>query len=855
MNAHQTPIHQLSAVEKRALLARLMQERRATHAQEGALGQDAPSRSPHPFAEFVNPYLAERQQQLKLDKRFVRGEGCALYDERGERYLDFTAMFGALPFGFNYPPIWQAVREVEASLEPSFTQPSLLDAAGELAQRLIALAPEGLRYVTFANSGAETVEAAIKLARAATGRRNILSTVLGFHGKTLGALSATGRAEYQTPFGLPLSGFETIPYGSVQALRHVLSQRGHEFAAFIVEPIQGEGGVITPPADYLRKARDLCSQHGVLLVVDEVQTGLGRTGRLFACDQAGVCPDVLLLAKALGGGLMPIGAVLCTEASYTEDFALKHSSTFAGNTLACRVALKTLDLLTQGNLLQQVTANGSHLKTELQALQRQHPELLTDIRGAGYLLGLEWTAQQEAFGRRCILSFMAETEDLAIGICSYLLNQHHIRVMTTLNGSRVIRVEPPLIATRAECDQLIAALDDVLQHLSACHSGKVFAHLASDHKVVPSLPPLPAQRAAHVKPTGDPREGRWAFITHPIHLASFSTFDPSLACFDPSEIERLTYFLRQNAEPNVLGSTRIESDDHKVAYGEFINVPYTSTDFTQLPFHKTVATIRKAVKLARERGAGIVGLGAFTSIVTRNGLALRGLGTPITTGNSYTAVATVAGVEAACSEAERQLSDATVAVVGATGSIGRAVALLLATQVDRLILIGNPDNPEQSLKHLQSIREELETLPSHTAHVVVTTDLDHHLPDADVVVAVTSSPRKIIRAEHLKHGAIVYDTAQPTNVDPGVQHHRPDVKVIDGGIIRVPGAQDLGCSFGLPKGKVYACMAETIMLGLEKRYQHGSIGNHLDQVFMIYMRELACRHGFSLDAMQAVNSR
>ena len=282
----------------------------------------------HPYIEFVNPHLGKLLQDIGLDKRFQRGQGPYLYDHTGQEYLDCIAAYGALPFGYNPPEIWRALHELEARQEPSFIQPSLLEAAGELAARLIALAPSGFQYVTFANSGAEAVEAAFKLVRAKTGKPVILSTRNSFHGKTLGALSATGNENYQSAFGAPVPGFRHIPYGDLEALESYLAEHAGDTAAFIVEPIQGEGGIVEPPQGYLKQVQELCARHGVRTIFDEIQTGLGRTGALFACAEEGVTPDVMVLAKALGGGLIPIGAVLCRAEVYTEDFGLKHSSTF-----------------------------------------------------------------------------------------------------------------------------------------------------------------------------------------------------------------------------------------------------------------------------------------------------------------------------------------------------------------------------------------------------------------------------------------------------------------------------------------------------------------------------------------------
>ena len=293
----------------------------------------------HPFAEYVNPFLADKLSRLDMDKRFVRGRGCYVEDREGRRYLDFVAQYGALPFGFNPPEIWEAVQAVRESGEPSFVQPSSLEAAGELARRLVGASPKGLAFATFSNSGAEAVEAAIKLSRAATGRMGILTTMGSFHGKTLGALSATGNPRYQAGFGAPAPDFQTVPFGDIEALEQALERAPDAYAAFIVEPIQGEGGIVEPPPGYLQRAQEAVQRTGALFVVDEIQTGLGRTGAMFACDSEGLAPDVVTVAKALGGGLLPIGATLCRREALTEAFATKHSSTFAGNTLACRVGI------------------------------------------------------------------------------------------------------------------------------------------------------------------------------------------------------------------------------------------------------------------------------------------------------------------------------------------------------------------------------------------------------------------------------------------------------------------------------------------------------------------------------------
>ena len=236
-----------------------------------------------------------------LTRTFVRGEGAELFDESGRAYLDFVAGFGSLNLGHNHPDVVAAVTSALSQQAPGFSPGSVNPLAAALAERLVAITPRGLEIVFFTNSGAESIEAALKLARAATGRSGLLSCQGSFHGKTFGALSVTGNRTYQGPFGPLVPDCQAIPYGDVKALELALATRRH--AAFVVEPIQGEGGMVTPPPGYLAEAHRLCREAGTLFIADEVQTGLGRTGPLFAVERDGIEPDILTLAKSLGGGL------------------------------------------------------------------------------------------------------------------------------------------------------------------------------------------------------------------------------------------------------------------------------------------------------------------------------------------------------------------------------------------------------------------------------------------------------------------------------------------------------------------------------------------------------------------------
>lgn len=855
----------------------------------------------HPFAEYINPYLAELLAQINMDKTFSRGEGCYLYDSGGRRYLDLISSYGALPFGYNPPEIWDAIQAIRDSSEPSFVQPSYLNAAGELARLLVELAPPGLTRVTFTNSGAEAAEAAIKLCRAATGRRRILAAKNSFHGKTLGALSATGKESYQKVFGAPVEGFDFVPYGDAFAVNDLFARRGEEYAAFILEPIQGEGGIVVPPPGYLSEVRELCTRYGVLLVLDEIQSGLGRTGKMFACEEEGVVPDVMLLAKALGGGLVPIGAVMSSEQAHTEDFATKHSSTFAGNTLACRVGVATLDLLTRDSeaLINRVKENGAILKQGLTMLRDRYPEVVRSIRGRGLMLGIEFGITRDTFPGS-LIGVMAEQELLSPVISSYLLNTEGLRVAPTLNGSDVIRVEPPLIISREQCEQALDGITRAVEILAKGNTAYLLSHLVAGESAPVSngdastprekgTAPVNVSRRGRPVPSSDPQEGRFAFLVHPVNLQNYPEFDESLAVFSETQLADLAGRWNGLVEPFVLSETRVVSPTGATAFGEFIAVPRTADQLLNGSRREVLAVLKQAVGLARDRGAQIVGLGAYTSVVSRGGRDLLGEGVAITTGNSYTVVSAVEAVLSSLARLGISPFDVTLSVVGATGSIGRATAILLSEYFPRLILIGNPRRPEKSRSRLQgvaaavckhlvaemrsgrtfkpgSIGERIKSLagipPADAGNdvymeiamrleaaggsMVLTTDADRYLRLSDVVVTATSSLADLVNPRNVQFGAVVLDLSRPSNVSREVRDARPDVLVIDGGVVALPGLPSLGWNFGFEQGLAYACMSETIMLGLEHHYEHVSIGGDLDIDHILYTRRLAEKHGFRL---------
>lgn len=420
------------------------------------------------YREFINPGLAQMLSLLDFDKRFVRAEGVKVWDDQGEEYLDFLGAYGALNLGHNPREVWEALEKAKRA--PNLIQASLNPAAAALAHNLAQVTPGELSRMFFSNSGAEAVEGALKLARASSGKEKIIYCHNSFHGKSFGALSVTGREKYQKPFHPLLPKTEAIPYGDLQALEKALQAK--DVAAFIVEPIQGEGGIIVPPPNYLKEIREICTRFEALLILDEIQTGLGRTGKLFVCEDE-IVPDILLLAKSLGGGIMPIGAYITTPKIWDRaykgmDRALLHTSTFGGNTLAAIAGIASLEYIINNDLPSRAAKLGSYFLEALMSLKEKYP-LIKEVRGKGLMLGIEFEQPVGGVLNRLTAGKLGELtqEYFASFVAAELMNKHHIITAYTLNNPNVIRLEPPLIIEQEEIDKFILALEKTLGNRGA----------------------------------------------------------------------------------------------------------------------------------------------------------------------------------------------------------------------------------------------------------------------------------------------------------------------------------------------------------------------------------------------------
>lgn len=419
---------------------------------------------------YGNSGLAALFGLVNFDRQFVRASGTRIWDSDGEEFIDFVGAFGAMNLGHNHPRVLEALDKVRDM--PNLIPSSLPTMLAAMMHNLAVITPGRLKRTFHCNSGTEAVEGALKLARAATGRTGFIYCHNSFHGKTFGSLSVTGRDKYRKSFEPLLPGCTEVPFGDAEALGKALDS--HKPAAFIVEPIQGEGGVIVPPPGYLAEAARLCKERGVLFIADEIQTGFGRTGTMFACQYEKVEPDIMCMAKSLGGGVEPIGALITTDEIWNKaygsiDKALLHTSTFNGNTRATAAAVASIEVIINENLPAKAAKNGAYLISGLQEMQKKYP-LIKEVRGRGLLIGVELEkpgglADKLTFGMASKLS----DEYLGSMVAGKLLNQHHIMTVYTLNNPNVIRLEPPLTVTREEIDRLLNAMDDTLKN----HKGLV----------------------------------------------------------------------------------------------------------------------------------------------------------------------------------------------------------------------------------------------------------------------------------------------------------------------------------------------------------------------------------------------
>ena len=395
------------------------------------------------YEKYVNPAQARLFRFMGLACVETDAEGWTITDSTGRKFIDCLGGYGMFALGHRHPKVVEAVENALHHM-PMCGKVLLNRPMADLSEELARITPGELQYSFFVNSGTEAVEGCLKLARLATKRTKFVAADNAFHGKTMGSLTATGRDLYRDPFKPLLDGFTHVPFGDIQAMENAITE---ETAAVILEPIQGEGGIIIPPAGYLQQVKALCEAKGALLIADEVQTGMGRTGKWFGVDHEGVKPDLMACAKALGGGVMPIGAIIGTPAAWQGliEAPFLHTSTFGGNEMACAAGVAAIKAIEEEDLLRRSSETGAYFKAGLEAIQKEFPQVIREVRGRGMMMGIDLT--KEGAG----------------GMLMALMIDKSIIVAYTLNNPKVIRIEPPLIMPKEVVDYVLEQFRDAVK--------------------------------------------------------------------------------------------------------------------------------------------------------------------------------------------------------------------------------------------------------------------------------------------------------------------------------------------------------------------------------------------------------
>jgi len=789
------------------------------------------------YGHYCRPGLVRMLQALSLDAVYERAEGDRLWQRKGDslvEVLDLVGGFGANLFGHYHPELVAEDRRLQERHVPILAQGSCRSGATLLAKALCEIL--GDYICIFTNSGAETVEAALKHAYLERGRPVYWALENAFHGKTLGAIQLT--PAYREPYSSfgPQVRFLN-PYDS--STWEEAAAEADQVSAAYVEPVQGEGGINLIPEAFANWLAALCRQKGIPLVVDEIQSGMGRTGAFLASQALGLKPDYLCLSKSLGGGLAKIGALLIKRDRFVEEFSVKHTSTFAEDDRSCLLALKALEILDRDGLAKRCELLGQHLMKNLENLRERFPAQIKEVRGVGLMVGVE--LQDLSDSPSSTLRMLSQQDYLGYLATAYLLNVHRIRVAPALSQPSTIRIEPSAYISKGDLDHFVDALSKFCEALEALD----IAHLTAFQIDKPSAPvtsyngPRPFKREA-------PRTSRRvAFLGHLILPEHAPLWDPSLIAFQPSDLEAFM------AKPSrILGPTIFDQINVQSVMGDEVHLKYIALDLTPRQVLNAMQArdtgwitekIEASVKLAREEDCSVIGLGAYTSIISGNCQRVKTNGIALTSGNSLTIGMGIKALKRSAAKAGIELPAAQLGIVGATGNIATTYAVMMAPEVAELILVVR----DTTSPRLQSVLEQIKTAAPNTKITVVTelTELRY----CELIVTASNTAGPLIYPEHLSQNPVVIcDISVPTDVSQEVYTQKPNAVIIHGGVVRLPRNKDFIIG-GLPldRGHVYACMAETLLMGLEGVNSHGSFGPVKPEGVSRALA-MAEKHGFEL---------
>ncbi|MDJ0677157.1 MAG: aminotransferase class III-fold pyridoxal phosphate-dependent enzyme [Calothrix sp. MO_167.B42] len=846
--------------------------------------------------EYLNKYRQEILSKVGLSREINQAYGSLLIDSEGNHLIDCVAQYGAVPFGHNPNFLKNAITSYLEEKKPIFVQPFQAQSTSVLAETLCRLAGEQYKYVVFSNTGAETVEAGIKLARIVTQRRKILSTFNSFHGKTYSALSATGSTKYSNELIIDIKNYDKIDFNNISDLELHLSTQ--DYAAFIVEPIQGEGGMIPASSEYLKSAQKLCKKYGTLFVVDEIQTGIGRTGTMFASQNYNIEPDLILVSKALGGGMYPIGAVIAKKKAYSKKFDKKHSSTFANGGLAAHIANKTIHYLeNETNILNEVKAKGEYLRKEFSKLQFEFSEYFS-FTGTGLMYALRF--KDETTTDNYIINYIQGHDGaLSLMVAGYLLHEKKFFTMPFLGDGCAIRFEPALTIEPKQLDLFVAAIRDVCRIIQRARYDLLFGYIVGYQRSADDI-----DRISYQKPNKNyltrlhnpsKTRKRFAFLMHATSRSDLVRTIPLSLRKEFSDEQKNRFcdwmmdFGRIDFSPATAINVQMTSQIGVTVDGILIFSPISPKNMMKLTPQEKRDLLDEYLKVAMEEKVDVIGLGAFTSVISRAGTDIVNDKFKFTTGNSFTALSTAESIKDCFGET---ISQKELTVIGARGSVGRLAVMELTLYFKRINLVGSPRSGLEALQEncasmivelvesgakglpgsaFNSIRkiifqsgltehciverlkasgiEELQTLIKISEEQNIpfpfefSVDINDFVNGTDCVFSATSEGKPFIQAETFKADTVIFDTARPFDFIPSKNNK---TYVFEGGLVSQPEAIVVGdCNMiGTPPGINLACLCETIALTMEDVNCSYSIGKKINYQEAKTVFEIATKHGF-----------
>ena len=788
--------------------------------------------------------LSELLKTFRADAVYERAEGDYLFQRRNSelvKVFDLIGGYGTNLLGHNHPDVLEEMRRLIDEKVPFSAQVSSRPGLAELERMLRAKL--GAYRLIVTNTGTETIEAALKHAYLARQKEMFWAVRGSFHGKTLGSIQVTyGHCQPFKGFGPKVRFLDPWAPSSWQACESEVEN----ISAAVIEPILGEGGIVGLPPDFLKWLSEVCRKAEVPLIVDEIQTGLGRTGAFLASHELGLDPDYICLSKTLGGGVAKIGALLIKEKLFIEAFSLLHTSTFAGDEMSCRIACRVLEILERDAIPARCKATGDYLLERLRQLRGAYPDQLRDVRGRGLLIGVE--LGDASLGGSKVLRAIAEHELLGNIASSYFLNVHDIRIAPSLSNPATLRVEPSAYVELSDLNRFIDALEMFCQALRLEDVPHLVGHLVGRTCATQTKPPY-YKRINREKPE---TTRRVAFIVHAIDAEHLSAWDPSLAPLDVAALDDLITKATQFLGPVSYDELHVRSPLGQRVHLSVIGLFYTSEHLFRAYRSRTceyvLKQLDKAVELARERGCTVAGLGGYHSIISANGRRLRASGISLTSGNALTVGMGVRALTAAAQDANIDLQEASLGVVGATGNIAQAYSLIMAQKVRRMVLITR----QAASRHCRPLLEQLSAL-APGIELEVSESMEA-LRSCSLIVSASNSAEPVIYSQHLgPQRTVICDISLPPDVAGEVRLNRKDVVVLKGGVVRLPCDPDLIIP-GVPlaPGHVFACMAETLLMGLEGIQDHGSYGQ-LTPERVAWALEMADKQGFTMAELQTTS--